>query len=160
MLKRRIQRFCSTLSQGKRAIPARFVFVLVLSWLSVIQPVRAEIMVIVNPDNPVDHLTREQVIDIYMGRYTHFPNGQIAAPIDLNPESPVRVAYYQKLVNKTVAQINSFWARLLFTGRATPPQVAPDAKTVINTVMHNREAIGYVDSQSLNNNVKVVYRLP
>ncbi|WP_124949372.1 hypothetical protein [Sulfuriferula thiophila] len=131
-----------------------------LLFLSVIQPVAADVVVIVNLDNPVDHLTREQVIDIYMGRYTHFPNGQIAAPIDMDPESPVRVAYYQKLVNKTVAQINSFWARLLFTGRATPPQVAPDAKAVTNVVMHNRGAIGYVDSLSLNDNVKVVYRLP
>lgn len=133
---------------------------LALLCLVVTRPVLADVVVIVNLDNPINQLSREQVVDIYMGRYNHFPDGHAVAPIDMEPESQLRVAYYQKLVNKTVAQINSFWARLQFTGRAVPPVSMENAGLVKNFVKHNRDAIGYVDSQDLDNKVKVVLRLP
>jgi ABC-type phosphate transport system substrate-binding protein len=117
-------------------------------------------VVIVHTTNPIEHLSREQVVDIYMGRYTHFPDGHTALPIDMAVNSSLREAYYEKLINKTVAQVNSFWARLLFSGRATPPAVLPDAQAVNEFVIKNKNAIAYIDSQSLNEKTKVVFRLP
>lgn len=125
---------------------------------------RAELVVVVNADNPVDRLTRDQLVDIYMGRRTHFPDGRPALPIDLGPDSPLRAAYYQTLVGKTVAQVNAYWARLLFTGRATPPRVLPDIEAVLEVVRANQDALAYLDSENLpgkdlDSQLKVVYRL-
>ncbi|MBK5968433.1 hypothetical protein CCR91_06515 [Thiorhodovibrio winogradskyi] len=114
---------------------------------------------VVNSENPVTELTRDQVVDIYMGRRTRFPDGRPALPIDLGPDSPLRAAYYQELVGKTVAQVNAYWARLLFTGRATPPRVLPDIEAVLDVVNANQDALAYLDSQSLDDQVKIVYRL-
>lgn len=134
------------------------VFSLLALWLSA--PSASEILVVVNPDNPVDTLTRDQVVDLYMGRRTNFPDGVPALPIDLDADSPLRAAYYQRLVGKTVAQVNAYWARLLFTGRMTPPRILPDQAAVIDVVHENRGAIGYIDSQDLDGRVKVVFQLP
>jgi hypothetical protein len=59
---------------------------LALLCLVVTRPVLADVVVIVNLDNPINQLSREQVVDIYMGRYNHFPDGHAVAPIDMgNP---------------------------------------------------------------------------
>lgn len=123
-------------------------------------PAQAEIVVIVNPANPLSTLTREQLIDIYMGRSAHFPSGRTTWPIDLPDKSPIRSDYYDKLVNKSVAQINAFWARLMFSGRATPPHVLADPLSVTQQVERNPDAIAYIDSKDVTDKVKVVYRLP
>jgi ABC-type phosphate transport system substrate-binding protein len=119
----------------------------------------AETVVIVHPDNPVASLSREQVVDIYTGRKVNFPDGNPALPIDLPPDSEVRAAFYRKLVDKSVAQINAYWARLLFTGRATPPRILPNNSSVLKSVRSNRDAIAYIDSKDLDSKTKVVYRL-
>lgn len=120
----------------------------------------AQVVVIVHPDNPLSTLTRSQLVDIYMGRSMNFPHGEKALPIDLSSSSKIRESYYQMLIHKSISQVNAFWARLMFSGRATPPQVLPDNASVIDEVMNNPSAIAYIDIQYLNDDVKVVYRLP
>lgn len=141
-------------------VPRVFSFTLLILTLAVNLPAQAEIVVIINPGNPLMSLTREQLIDIYMGRSTHFPGGRATWPIDLPDDSPVRSGYYEKLVSKSVTQINAFWARLMFSGRATPPHVLADPLSVIQQVAHNPDAIAYIDSKDVTDKVKVVYRLP
>ncbi len=119
----------------------------------------AETVVIVNPVNTTDALTREQVVDIYMGRRLYFPNGNTANPIDLHSDSPVRAAFYRKLLDRSIAQVSAYWARLQFSGRANPPRMLNSGQAVLKEVRHNREAIAYIDSSELDNKVKVVYRL-
>ncbi len=120
----------------------------------------AEVVVIVNPENPVARLSREQVVDIYMGRYSHFPDGSNAVPFDLSAEAATRETYYEKLISKSVAQVNAFWARLRFSGRASPPRELHDSDAAIMQVSRNRSAIAYVDSEHVNEKAKVVLRLP
>lgn len=115
-----------------------------------------EIVLIVHPDNPVKELSRDQIIKIYMGRNLTFPTGKPALPLDMSPSSHSRQQFYNLLVNKSVAEINAYWARLLFTGRATPPRPVADAETLLETVRENPAAIGYIDVDSIDNSVKVV----
>ena len=71
----------------------------------------------------------------------------------------MRSSFYRKLVDKSVAEINAYWARLLFTGRATPPRVLSSDPLVVKSVRENLDAVAYVDSKNLDGKVKVVYRL-
>jgi ABC-type phosphate transport system substrate-binding protein len=119
----------------------------------------ADILIIVNADNPTTELGSRQVVDLYMGRLQSFPDGEAAFPLDLPPDSPVREGFYRQLMDKSVAEVNAYWARLLFTGRATPPRVLSDSPTVLKAVRENRGAIGYIDSANLNETVKVVGRV-
>jgi ABC-type phosphate transport system substrate-binding protein len=127
--------------------------------LTTVTGVKAEILIIVNADNPTKALSSRQVVDLYMGRYQNFPNGEPAFPLDLSPNSHLRERFYQRLTNKSIAEVNAYWARLLFTGRATPPRVLADPATVVRAVRENRGAIGYIDSADLDDGVKVVGRV-
>ncbi len=120
--------------------------------------VQADILVITNPNSPVAALTREQVVDIYMGRNSTFPNGRPAIAFDLKGDQPTRAAFYQQLVGKSVAQVNAYWARLLFTGSATPPMALKDGATMLHMVQENRDAIGYIDSAETTGKLNVVFR--
>lgn len=116
----------------------------------------AEIVVIVNPDNETTGLSRRQLIDLYMGRYQNFPNGEAALPLDQAPDSPIRKLFYKAMVDKSVAEVNAYWARLLFTGRASPPRVMAGSAEILKAVRDNRGAIGYIESSELDGSVKVV----
>ena len=131
-----------------------FVFFTIFAWVF---PSYAEIVVIVNRDNEISKLEKNQVIDLYMGRYIIFPNGIPALPVDQPVNSKIREEFYEKLTGKSVAQINAYWARLIFSGRASPPRIMPDAKATIRVVRENRDAIAYIEKKYVDDTVKVVY---
>ena len=116
------------------------------------------IVVIVNPESGVDRLTRDEVIDIFLGRYRKLPSGRIALPIDV-ASSVERDQFYLLLVKKSPAEISSYWARLVFSGQTSPPYRVPDTKTAVELVQGNPNAIAYVDRASVNAHVKVVLEI-
>jgi hypothetical protein len=54
-----------------------------------------------------------------MCRNRKLPSGAIAMPIDLQAAEKACGQYYMELVNVGLTQINSYWARLVFSGKAT-----------------------------------------
>jgi ABC-type phosphate transport system substrate-binding protein len=118
-----------------------------------------ELVVIVNPANKTVALTQRQLVNLYMGRTQHYPNGKFALPLDQAPDSQARQTFYRTLVGKSVAEVNAYWAKLLFTGRASPPRSLTDAEAVLQVVRENLDAIGYIDSRDLDDSVKVVGRV-
>jgi ABC-type phosphate transport system substrate-binding protein len=119
----------------------------------------AGIVVIVNPASGVDQLSRAEVIDIFLGRYRKLPSGRAALPIDVSEPSTERARFYQLLVKKSPAEISSYWARLVFSGQTSPPFQVADARTAVELVQSNPNAIAYVDRASVNAHVKVVLEI-
>lgn len=119
----------------------------------------AQLVVIVNKDNEVSQMSKREVIDLFMGRYIIFPNGVAAIPLDQPVNSDTRKKFYLLLTGKSVAQVNAYWARLIFTGRASPPRVMPNVKTTIRVVRENKDVIAYLPQKDVDNTVKVVLTL-
>lgn len=142
----------------RHARPALLLLLLpLLLWLP--HAVHAEDMVvIVNPGSHIRSLTRAQVIDIFMGRFRQLPTGATALPIDA-ADPAERQDFYQLLVHKTLAEIGSYWARLVFSGQATPPFRAPDSRAALRLVATNPDAVGYCYRSAVTGRVKVVLDL-
>lgn len=134
-----------------------FLLAILIGQMSLQAVMAAEILVIVNSNNAVDKLSHQELMDLYMGRYTNFPNKVAALLLDLPMDSELREKFYQKLVGKSVAEVNAYWARLIFTGRAAPPRPIEDASQVIKFVRDNKNAIGYVYKKDYDGSIKVVY---
>lgn len=137
---------------------SKVVMTMIICLLSIVTA-RADIAVVVNVDSGVNKLSERQVVDLFMGRYVAFPNGATALPLDQPVDSKARAKFYELLTGKTVPQINAYWAKLIFSGRASPPRVAPDESKVLSMIRDNKHAIGYVDARDLDKTVKVVYTL-
>jgi ABC-type phosphate transport system substrate-binding protein len=119
----------------------------------------ASIVVIVNPSSGVDKLTRDEVIDIFLGRYRKLPSGRVAMPIDVTEEGAKRARFYQLLVKKSPAEMSSYWARLVFSGTTSPPFQVPDTQTALDLVQSNPNAIAYVERAAVTPKVKVVLEI-
>jgi ABC-type phosphate transport system substrate-binding protein len=132
-------------------------FLLLLLLVMFTPSAQAELVIIVHEKNKIDSLTAQQVQNIFLGRSRIFPNGKFALPIDQS--SPLRAEFYEKLSGRPVEQINAYWARIMFTGQASPPQQLPDDKAVLQTVRENEGAIGYIDSKQVDKTIHVVLRL-
>lgn len=120
----------------------------------------ADLLLIVNANNPVAVLERKQVVDIFMGRTAAFPNQQPAHALDINDVNNLRALFYKSLTGKNEAQVDAYWATLVFAGRMLPPEKLPNEAAVINAIKNNPAAIGYVTRQTLPSGVKVVMELP
>ncbi len=139
----------------------RYLFIIVVMSLLMMLPAQAmaDIAVIVHPSSEISELTRRQVVDIYMGRTVVISNGKTLVPYDKPENSIIRANFYHRLVGKSVASVNAYWARLLFTGRASPPRLVSDRVMMLETIENKPNSIGYVKFEDLNSNVKMVFRI-
>lgn len=120
---------------------------------------RADLVLVVSADSGIANLSRDEVVNIFLGRYRKLPNGATAIPLDIDGDSMERRMFYQTLLGKPLAEINAYWSRLVFSGRTTPPEDLPSQREVLARVIRDPVAIGYVDRTNLNDKVKVVYEL-
>lgn len=122
---------------------------------------RADIAVIVHPDNPVPSMTQREVSNLYLGRTrsfgadVHNPASIYEQPAD----SSLREVFFRTLNGMDIKQLDAYWARLRFSGEVLPPAALPDSRSVVDAVSRRRNAIGYVDAAAVSSSVKVVLRL-
>ena len=118
----------------------------------------AELVLVVNKNNPTSVLSRSQVIDLYMGKYVAFPDGTKAVPVDIEDDLETRTKFYDSLVGMPLARVNAYWSKVKFSGRARPPTEQKDEKAILDFVMETEDAIAYIHESSVTADVKVVYR--
>ncbi|MEO8159370.1 MAG: hypothetical protein ABI648_16345 [Betaproteobacteria bacterium] len=136
----------------------RFIASVLIAGLLVLGPAHAagDLVVITNAGNGVEKLTRDEVVNIFMGRYKKLPSGMAALPVD---ESGEKAAFYRALLGKELPEIQSYWARLVFSGQGSPPRQMDNADEVLETIINNKGAIGYVDKKKVSSRVKVLLDL-
>mgnify|MGYP000123093648 CR=1 FL=1 len=117
---------------------------------------RADVVVVVDAKSGVERLTQDEVINIYMGRHRKLPSGMTALPIDQPLAGGLRAEFYRKLVDKDLADINAYWARLYFSGKTRPPLQAGSASEVLSLVTGNPGGIGYLERSQVDARVKIV----
>lgn len=117
----------------------------------------AGILVVTGVNSPSLTLSKDQVSDVFLGRVLALPDGRSARPVDQPESNPLRDEFYQKVANKSAAEIKAQWAKLYFTGRGVPPiegRSSDDVKRIVNSTPN---AIGYIDQSALDSSVKVIF---
>jgi len=131
-----------------------------LAALPMLQGARAQtLVVIVNPSIGVQHLSRREALDIFLGRYRTFPSGASALPIDLDINSNERRQFYLMLAHKDSSDMSSYWARLTFSGKISPPFSVANARMAVDIVANNPNAIAYVDRAAVDNRVRIALEI-
>lgn len=127
--------------------------------------VSADILLIGNAALPISAVSREEAVNIYMGRSRKLPDGSVVAPLDLESQSPTRRDFYRKLVGKPPEEISTYWARLHFSGKTQQPAEMRNVDDLLARIARDPQAIGYVDRRQIDsslsgNNLKVLLVLP
>lgn len=119
----------------------------------------AELVVVVNARAGVAAMSRNEVANIFLGRYRAFFNGLEAEPIDLDDGNPERARFYALLVGKSLAEINAYWSRQTFAGRGRILVRAAGSDEVLRWVAAHPGGIGFIDAGKADARVRVVYQL-
>lgn len=120
------------------------------------QPAVADVVAVVSSKSAITTLTKNEVVDIFLGKVSRFPNGVHAVPIDQAEDSAAREEFYAKLAGKSAAQMKAYWAKIIFTGRGQPPQEMRSNAEMKKRIAESPSAIGYLDSSFVDDSVRVV----
>ncbi len=118
------------------------------------------IYVVVSAQSPVRAVAQKDVLALYTGRTRTLPGGEAATPLDQQHDGPARADFYLALTGMDIARINSYWARLHFTGQVQPPRTVENDVAVIQRLRADPSAIGYLTREPQDGSVRVVLRLP
>lgn len=118
----------------------------------------AETAVIVSASNANTSIDKNTISKIFLGKSKSFPDGSQAIPIDQSDGSAVKDAFNSTLLGKSASQLKSYWSRLIFTGKGTPPKQSGTDAEVKSLVASNPNMIGYIDSSQVDASVKVVHK--
>ena len=138
------------------------VFVLLYSGLvamtTMVGSANAGYAVIAHPDTADAADPKKEVRRIFMGKKLDTDEGFRIQTVNLPDDSLTTSAFYKSLFNKSVAQIKQRWAKLLFSGKAKEPKTFANDQEVLDWVSTHRNSYGYIDSASVNDLVKVIYK--
>lgn len=93
----------------------------------------------------------ESIARIYLGQ------SRVLTGVNLPEDSATRKAFEEALVGQSGNQLKRHWAKLKFTGRATPLNDLANDDAVIEFLMNNPQGIGYVsDKSKVSGDLKVI----
>lgn len=131
---------------------------LAILWLTVLLPAAlaqsSYYRIIVHPDNLLTSISKADASAYLLKKKRSWPDGGRVQPVDLAAQSPVRQALSEDIHGRSVASINNYWQRQIFSGRETPPPELGSDDEILSFVRANPGAIGYVSSSASLEGVK------
>jgi hypothetical protein len=112
--------------------------------------------VIVHPRNPVTSIERRFLSDAYFRRTINWRSGDGIRPVDLSDKFPAHQLFIEAVLHKTAPQLRMYWTQRIFSGTGVPPPELDSPAAVINYVLRNAGAIGYIPADVNAHPAKVV----
>ncbi|MCP4392683.1 MAG: phosphate ABC transporter substrate-binding protein [Alphaproteobacteria bacterium] len=110
--------------------------------------------IVVHPSND-SILVKSQLRKIYLGKSQTYPNGAHVIPLD-NSSKGLYDYFLANVLRKNESNLNSYWSRMIFSGKGKPPKQVDGSADVLEIVSKNKSAIGYVKSDEVDGRVKVI----
>ena len=107
----------------------------------------AEVEVIVHPSNGAA-LDKDSIQRIYLGKTRAFPGGGEAVAISMKEGSAAEGDFTKNVLGKSPKQLKAYWAKMVFTGKGTPPRQIDSAAEMVNLISANPNLIGFVPAGS------------
>ncbi len=102
--------------------------------------------VVVNAANASSSLPQEKLAAYFLKKENRWADGTKVAVVDRAPGAAVRAAFSKSVLGKDVAAVKSYWQRLLFSGKETPPAELDSDREVLDFVAKSPGGLGYVAS--------------
>ncbi|HVU03039.1 MAG TPA: hypothetical protein VHE30_14865 [Polyangiaceae bacterium] len=115
-----------------------------------------KLVIVVNRDNPLSAIGRRELSDVFLKKASRLPDGEIARPVDLRADSPLRREFSEQVLGRPVSAVRSYWQQRIFSGRDVPPPELASERDVVAYVARNRGAVGYVSANADLGTVKVI----
>jgi len=117
--------------------------VLVLALAAGATTASAQVAVIAHQDVPADSLTKNDLLNYYIGDVQSWDDGLTVVVYDLKSRGPVRDAFYEYL-GKTSSRMRSIWLKRKLSGEGDPPESFETQEDLLKRVASTPGAIGFV----------------
>lgn len=116
----------------------------------------AAFVVIVNVANPVQVLPVADVRRIFMKQMRMWPHGESIVPVDWDATSPVREAFSQQMLARSVREMADYWVQQAVTQGLAPPSTQRSSRALLRFVSSVPGAIAYVPPGEADETVAVI----
>ena len=131
----------------------KIIFTTILLFVSSVS--LAEVSVIVNPANS-ESFDAKMIKRIYLGKIKALANGEKVSVLTLADDAPETEQFRESALNKSNSQFKSYWSKIAFTGKGTPPTEVASNAEMINAIKSDPSSIGFINSNAVTGDVKVV----
>lgn len=129
--------------------------VLITGFLPLSLHAKQSVVVVANlPDKSIN-LSKQEVRNLFMGGALNYDLNAVALP----PRNQTRVLFNTKVVGLTESRIQSYWAQMRFSGRKKPPQELENEASILNYLVENLGAVGYLPADAeIPMELTIIYR--
>lgn len=128
---------------------------LLLAW-ALLAPV-AQAAVVVVAHSGVRKLDIATVERIYSGKVVEL-DGQPVVPVNLPPQHPLRQRFLKDFMQRDEPSYLAYWTVRRYVGKGAPPKEVSNSAEVIQHVLNNPGAIGYMEESEVPHGVSIIVR--
>lgn len=133
-------------------------FKLFLLFLCSINLYANSLFVIVSKNSSINNITNKELSKIFLAKTKRLPNDERALIVE-GTNKELQLKFYKEITNKNEKQLKKYWAKMIFTGRGQPPKKMDSIEELIEFVNTNKNAISYIPSSFVNDDVKVILEI-
>jgi ABC-type phosphate transport system substrate-binding protein len=111
---------------------------------------------VVSSDSSIGSVDESTVSRLFLGRASEI-DGVAVTLINQDEGEDIRTEFENEVLGKTGARLRSYWSRLVFTGKAQPPEEVGGDADVKAYLADNPDAVGYISAGSVDSSVKVIF---
>ena len=120
------------------------------------RPLQAQdVLIVLNKDTAMSHLSTAQLRDIFTGARSRFDDGSRAVPVLLKG-GPTHEVFLHHYLGETPDEFRVRWRKAVFTGQGSMPKEFNSEAELLDYVAATHGAIGYVSRVADANAVKVL----
>ena len=122
---------------------------------------KAEQLVVITLNEQIPPISKGKARMLFTGKSKSIGEVGRVALLDLDDANPIRALFYETLTGQTIAQVNSKWASLAFSGRGVPPDVAPNdhVETLAEWLANNPNGLAYTTESKVPSGATVLLTL-
>ena len=116
-----------------------------------------DLILVVHNSNPLESISKSDLIRIYLGKKTFFQEGVRITPLDFGPK---KMIFYEEVLKRPFNLIKRYWTKAIFSGQGSPPMEFNNENDVVNYLQDKPGGIAYLPSDTKNENLKILKITP
>ncbi len=113
-------------------------------------------VVIVNSDNPVSQLSRDQLRTLFAMRVSQWANQTPVHVYVLPDNHPLHIDFCKKILELFPYQLRRIWDRQVFSGTGIAPITVKSEQDMIAHIARDKGAIGYIRTIHAQHAIKAI----
>lgn len=131
------------------------IFKAIFYFFIIVQCVKADLVLVTHKNNPIENLSKDQIKALFLKK-TNKIDGVKLNSVD-SADRELYELFSKTFLNKSIAELNAYWARMIFTGKCKP-NIRYEKDELSSNFKKNPYIITYIKKSDFKNrDLKIIY---